>query len=66
MGFGVLEVGILLFVVFLILGPKRIQGLLKSLGRSAHDFVDGLGGPSKEKNEEKTEKRSLPPGDRDD
>jgi Sec-independent protein translocase protein TatA len=29
--------------VFLILGPRRIADLLRSLGRGAHDFVDALG-----------------------
>jgi Sec-independent protein translocase protein TatA len=29
--------------VFMILGPKRIADLLRSLGRGVHDFVEVLG-----------------------
>ncbi len=42
MSVGLLEI-LLLFIVFLILGPRRIADLLRSLGRGAHDFVDALG-----------------------
>ncbi len=40
---GPVELLILLFVVFLILGPKRITALLRSLGRGVRDFTDELG-----------------------
>ncbi|MCA3748784.1 MAG: twin-arginine translocase TatA/TatE family subunit [Rubrobacter sp.] len=39
MSFGFLELFILLFIVFLILGPKRIPGLLRALGRGVKDFT---------------------------
>jgi sec-independent protein translocase protein TatA len=42
MSVGLIEV-LLVFLVFLILGPRRIADLLRSLGRGAHDFVDALG-----------------------
>jgi sec-independent protein translocase protein TatA len=42
MSVGLLEI-LLLFLVFLILGPRRISDLLRSLGRGIHDFVDALG-----------------------
>jgi sec-independent protein translocase protein TatA len=42
MSVGLLEI-LLVFMVFLILGPRRIADLLRSLGRGAHDFVDALG-----------------------
>ena len=42
MSLGVVEV-LLVFLVFLVLGPRRIVGLLRSLGRGVHDFVDALG-----------------------
>ncbi len=42
MSVGLLEI-LLLFIVFLILGPRRIADLLRSLGRGVHDFVDALG-----------------------
>jgi sec-independent protein translocase protein TatA len=42
MSVGLLEI-LLVFLVFLILGPRRIADLLRSLGRGVHDFVDALG-----------------------
>jgi sec-independent protein translocase protein TatA len=42
MSLGLIEL-ILVFLVFLVLGPKRIADLLRSLGRGVHDFVDALG-----------------------
>ena len=34
---------ILIFMVFLILGPRRIANLFRSLGTGIHDFVETLG-----------------------
>ena len=42
MSLGLLEI-LLVFMVFMIMGPKRIANLLRSLGRGVHDFVDALG-----------------------
>ena len=42
MSVGIFEI-LLVFLVFLIVGPRRIADLLRSLGRGAHDFVDALG-----------------------
>ena len=42
MSVGLIEI-LLVFLVFLILGPRRIADLLRSLGRGARDFVDALG-----------------------
>ena len=42
MSVGLIEL-LLVFMVFMILGPKRIADLLRSLGRGVHDFVDALG-----------------------
>jgi sec-independent protein translocase protein TatA len=42
MSVGLLEI-LLLFIVFLLLGPRRIADLLRSLGRGVHDFVEALG-----------------------
>ncbi len=50
MSVGLIEI-LLVFLVFLILGPRRIADLLRSLGRGAHDFVDALG---------RDKKRELP------
>ncbi|CAN5609218.1 hypothetical protein BH24ACT20_BH24ACT20_12000 [soil metagenome] len=60
---GPFELLILLFVVFLVLGPKRITALFRSLGRGVKDFTDELGSSKtkeadrKELPEEKDEKR---------
>ena len=42
MSLGIVEI-LLVFLVFLVLGPRRIVALLRSLGRGVHDFVDALG-----------------------
>ncbi len=42
MSLGLIEI-LLVFLVFLVLGPRRIADLLLSLGRGVHDFVDALG-----------------------
>ena len=54
---GALEI-LLVFLVFLILGPRRIVNLFRSLGTGINDFVETLG-RDKEKNE-------LPEEDRND
>lgn len=40
---GPLEILILLFVVFVILGPKRITSMFRALGRGLHDFSTEIG-----------------------
>ena len=42
MSVGLLEI-LLLFLVFVVLGPRRIANLFHSMGRGMHDFVDALG-----------------------
>ncbi len=42
MSLGLLEI-LLVVMVFLVLGPRRIADLFRSIGRGAHDFVDNLG-----------------------
>jgi sec-independent protein translocase protein TatA len=54
---GPLEI-LLVFLVFLILGPRRIVNVFRSLGTGINDFVETLG-RDKEKNE-------LPEEDGDD
>ena len=43
---GPLEI-LLVFAVFMVLGPRRIVDFLRSLGRGAYDFVDTLGSDKK-------------------
>ena len=47
MSLGLIEL-LLVFLVFMVLGPKRIADLLRSLGRGVHDFVDALGRDKKD------------------
>ena len=42
MSVGLLEI-LLLLLVFVVLGPRRIANLFRSLGRGVHDFVETLG-----------------------
>jgi len=53
---GPLEI-LLVFLVFLILGPRRIVNLFRSLGTGINDFVETLG-RDKEKNELPEEDRN--------
>ncbi len=55
MSLGLLEI-LLVFMVFMVVGPKRIVDLLRSLGRGVHDFVDALG---------RDKKNELPEEERD-
>jgi sec-independent protein translocase protein TatA len=54
---GPLEI-LLIFVVFLILGPRRIANLFRSLGTGINDFVETLGRDK--------DKQELPEEDRHD
>ena len=45
---GVIEI-ILVLLVFVIVGPRRIADLFRSMGRGVHDFVDNLGGDGERK-----------------
>lgn len=50
---GLLEL-LLIFMVFLVLGPRRIVNLFRSLGTGVHDFIETLGtGKDKEELPEK-------------
>jgi sec-independent protein translocase protein TatA len=48
MPIGPLELGIVLLVVLLIFGPKRLPGLGKQLGSGMREFKDGITGDSKD------------------
>jgi sec-independent protein translocase protein TatA len=49
MTFGIFELAVLVFIVFLLLGPKRIQNLLAALGRGVRDFTTEFGGDKEQK-----------------
>ncbi len=48
MSFGLLEIGLLLFVIFIVLGPKRITAVFQSLTRGVKDFTSEFGKDKKE------------------
>jgi sec-independent protein translocase protein TatA len=48
MPIGPLELGIVLLVVLLIFGPKRLPGLGKQLGSGMREFKDGITGDNKD------------------
>ena len=56
MSLGLLEI-LLVFLVFMIMGPKRIANLFRSLGRGVHDFVESLGRDKKDELEEEPDDR---------
>ena len=39
---GLIEI-LLIFIIFLVLGPRRIVDLFRSLGTGVHDFIETLG-----------------------
>jgi Sec-independent protein translocase protein TatA len=59
MTFGLIEI-LLVVVVFLVLGPRRIADLFRSIGRGAHDFVDNLGRDKEQKQLEDPEDEDTP------
>jgi sec-independent protein translocase protein TatA len=44
---GLLEI-LVIFLVFLVLGPRRITNIFRSLGRGIQDFTEQLGRDKKE------------------
>lgn len=62
---GPLEIAIVLIIVLIIFGPKKLPELGKSLGSSIREFKGGIGGGEDEKNrqqvEESPEKSPNPP-----
>jgi sec-independent protein translocase protein TatA len=55
---GPLEIGIILVIVLIIFGPKKLPDLGRSLGSSIREFKGGIGGGSDddEKDEKQVEK----------
>ena len=59
MPIGPLELGIVLLVVLLIFGPKRLPGLGKQLGSGMREFKEGITGDKDDKKDDRPEE--LPP-----
>ena len=60
MTLGIIEI-LVVVAVFLILGPRRIADLFRSIGRGAHDFVDNLGRDKEQKQLEDPEDEDTHP-----
>lgn len=52
MPFGPLEIGIVLIIVLVIFGPKRLPDLGRSLGSGMKEFKDSVTGDSKSDDKE--------------
>ncbi len=59
MPIGPLELGIVLLIVLLIFGPKRLPGLGKQLGTGMREFKDSITG--KDKDDDDAPAAALPP-----
>lgn len=75
MGVGPFEILIIVSVLLLIIGPRRVTDIAKSLGRGIQDFASELGdkasgsqqpalGEGEEDDEEKNDKPPKEPGKR--
>lgn len=51
-GIGPLELAIVLVIVLLIFGPKRLPGLGKQLGSGMREFKDSISGKSRDKDDD--------------
>jgi sec-independent protein translocase protein TatA len=56
---GPLELVIVLVIVLVIFGPKRLPGLGRSLGQGMREFKDSITGSSKDEDDEKPEPEQL-------
>ena len=65
-GIGIWEILILLLVVLLVFGPKRLPEMGRSLGKGMREFKDSISGKDFEDDEEPVHKRlatELPPAE---
>ena len=56
---GPLEIAVVLIIVLIIFGPKRLPELGQSMGRGIREFKNSLGGDSKEKDSSDEKRREL-------
>ena len=50
---GPLELGIILLIVLIVFGPKRLPGLGRQLGSGMREFKDSITGKDKDEDEER-------------
>jgi sec-independent protein translocase protein TatA len=63
-GIGPLELIIVLVIILVIFGPKRLPGVGRSLGQGMREFKDSISGKDKgEDKGEDDERRDLPAGE---
>lgn len=60
MPFGPLEIGIVLLIVLVIFGPKRLPDLGRSLGSGMKEFKDSVTGDNKKDDELPAGEKSEP------
>jgi len=60
---GPLELIVVLVIALLVLGPKKLPGVGRSLGRGMREFKDSLSGPDHDEDDEDDEKTALPAKD---
>jgi sec-independent protein translocase protein TatA len=60
-GIGIWEILILLLVVLLVFGPKRLPEMGRSLGKGMREFKDSISG--KDDGDDEPVARTLPPAD---
>ena len=58
---GPLELGIVLLIVLLIFGPKRLPGLGKQLGSGMREFKDSVTGGNKDDDDEDERRPQITP-----
>jgi sec-independent protein translocase protein TatA len=59
---GPLELGIILLILIVIFGPKRLPGAGRALGQGMREFKESLTGKSGDADEDEDEARKLPAG----
>jgi sec-independent protein translocase protein TatA len=57
--FGVWEILLLLLVLLLVFGPKRLPEMGRSMGRGMREFKDSLTGKGQDEDEEEDEKPAV-------
>jgi sec-independent protein translocase protein TatA len=58
------ELGILLLLLLLIFGPKRLPEMGRSLGRGIREFKESITSSAKDEPEEPEEPAELPPAEK--
>jgi len=58
-GIGPLELGIVLLIVLLVFGPKKLPGLGKQLGSGMREFKESISGSSKDDDDDDVSRPEL-------